>query len=597
MHFHVFFPQDLVHRSGKLLGYKMGDAFVVIQTTIDGARSDSGLEVVGTLNCDYSENLGPIGLWFSNEVTVKSSIANSTWTVVTFAPPNARNLEYFTLEPILLQSTGEEMLSKSQFGVDFAGTPQATVCVAQEEVLAKINTCQSVRRTLRRGDSDLKLLPTVKLALLYMLHAIASWVILVAVILLRILNFEARGVSLVTLSCVARQFDLRLRQLSYLPFQVMCYFDNLKISLLQRLDLPTFNHQSNVLNSNYINFYNLLWLLVNDVLLGMTVQKVLMTYKDRLISFAQYVVLAAVFTRLEELVRWIGSDHPAGFKLNNELGHFLEDMLLWTLHTWRFVILAAFAAITNGGPLLGVASVCFSCACKLGFSFVVALAVDLIHLITLHITLFNLATTKIYSRQLEMLKSLVQLFRGKKYNVLRNRIDSLDADHFHIDKLLLGTFAFVMLIYLLPTILAFYFLFFASRLAVLTTSKIGDKAIVAMNLFPIFVLLLKLKNSRRLQGGVTFQWKSDSSNATWLHMANKALTMDEILGNFLRVWRQQGQPIRLALNFLEGKVIELKNTRKMKFCYLMLPAQFDRLAVVWGSSWRQSDEKPLETKT
>ena len=52
--------------------------------------------------------------------------------------------------------------------------------------------------------------------------------------------------------------------------------------------------------------------------------------------------------------------------------------------------------------------------------------IDGINLITLHIYGFIIVQQKIYRRQLEIIKSLFQLFRGKKYNVLRNRIDNLN---------------------------------------------------------------------------------------------------------------------------------------------------------------------------
>jgi hypothetical protein len=45
---------------------------------------------------------------------------------------------------------------------------------------------------------------------------------------------------------------------------------------------------------------------------------------------------------------------------------------------------------------------------------------------------------------------------GKRYNVLRNRVDSWDYD---VDQLLLGTILFTLVAFLFPTILAYYALF------------------------------------------------------------------------------------------------------------------------------------------
>ena len=45
---------------------------------------------------------------------------------------------------------------------------------------------------------------------------------------------------------------------------------------------------------------------------------------------------------------------------------------------------------------------------------------------------------------------------GKKYNVLRDRLDSCDYD---LDQLLLGTILFTLLFFLIPTVIVYYMLF------------------------------------------------------------------------------------------------------------------------------------------
>ena len=45
---------------------------------------------------------------------------------------------------------------------------------------------------------------------------------------------------------------------------------------------------------------------------------------------------------------------------------------------------------------------------------------------------------------------------GKRYNVLRNRIDTWDYD---LDQLLLGTILFTLLAFLSPTVFTYYALF------------------------------------------------------------------------------------------------------------------------------------------
>jgi len=45
---------------------------------------------------------------------------------------------------------------------------------------------------------------------------------------------------------------------------------------------------------------------------------------------------------------------------------------------------------------------------------------------------------------------------GKKYNVLRDRLDSCD---YKLDQLMLGTILFTLLFFLIPTVIVYYVLF------------------------------------------------------------------------------------------------------------------------------------------
>lgn len=81
---------------------------------------------------------------------------------------------------------------------------------------------------------------------------------------------------------------------------------------------------------------------------------------------------------------------------------------------------------------------------------------DLLSFLTVHIFWFYVVAARIYHWQLTILYSLFNLFRGKKRNMLRQRIDSCDYD---LDRLLLGTILFTLLIFLFPTILVYYLTF------------------------------------------------------------------------------------------------------------------------------------------
>ena len=122
---------------------------------------------------------------------------------------------------------------------------------------------------------------------------------------------------------------------------------------------------------------------------------------------------------------------------------------------------------------------------------------DLLSLLTIHIYCFYTASARIFHWQLTIIMSLFHLFRGKKHNVLRNRIDSCVYD---LDQLLLGTILFTLLFFLLPTVTVFYLTFTTARMAIIFLKGALDTSLACLNHFPLFALMLRVKDSRRLPG-------------------------------------------------------------------------------------------------
>lgn len=62
--------------------------------------------------------------------------------------------------------------------------------------------------------------------------------------------------------------------------------------------------------------------------------------------------------------------------------------------------------------------------------------------------------TRLYNGILSLFPTLLRLFRGNKYNVLRKKEDSSD---FTVFELYLGVLIITLCIFLLPTVAIFYF--------------------------------------------------------------------------------------------------------------------------------------------
>ena len=290
--------------------------------------------------------------------------------------------------------------------------------------------------------------------------------------------------ALKDISAVCQQVHLRLEQFSYYPTQYAV--------LRSRSD----NWSSiSVTNSDYIRFYNSLWLVANDVIIGIALGSFINDNARATAQFMLNVLDAYTVEGLKSIIRWLMS-YPGGLKLNTELAAFLGDLFLWVIEYWSGTLIRLVVPhLSTIVYLIGFTSFA-------GASMPIAIFSDLISLLTVHIYSFYIASARIFNWQLTIIVSLFHLFRGKKRNVLRNRIDNCDYD---LDQLLLGTILFTLLFFLLPTVVVFYLTFASARIVIISLKASLDTCLACLNHFPLFALMLRLKDSKRLPGGIHFR--------------------------------------------------------------------------------------------
>lgn len=324
----------------------------------------------------------------------------------------------------------------------------------------------------------LYILPVIKKAfvIFMMVHR------LFAEMFLLILEWRLRPgyAALKDISATAQQVEIRLQQFCYWPMQY--------VTLRQRK-----NDWESVTTSHpdYIRFYNSLWLVANDVIIGMAFGSYIIDNADRVAEQISLLLTRFTVDALQRSISWL-MGWPAGLKLNNELAVFLGDLFLWVIDYWSSCIETLRPALPQ--IILFVGFSAFA-----GASMPIALCSDLLSLLTVHIYSFYLASARIFHWQLNILISLFHLFRGKKHNVLRNRIDSCDYD---LDQLLVGTILFTLLFFLLPTVLVFYLNFAVARMVIISLKAVFDTLLSCLNHFPLFALMLRVKDPKRLPGNV-----------------------------------------------------------------------------------------------
>ena len=147
---------------------------------------------------------------------------------------------------------------------------------------------------------------------------------ILAEIILQVLEWRARSdaAALKDISATAQQVDIRLQQFCYWPMQYL--------TLRKRKDdweSVTTSHPE------YIRFYNSLWLVANDVIIGIALGSYIIENASWVAWQIDSVLSGWTIEGLQGMISWL-MDWPAGLKLNNELAPFLGDLFLWVIEYW-----------------------------------------------------------------------------------------------------------------------------------------------------------------------------------------------------------------------------------------------------------------------
>ncbi|CAH1795299.1 unnamed protein product, partial [Owenia fusiformis] len=194
-----------------------------------------------------------------------------------------------------------------------------------------------------------------------------------------------------------------------------------------------------------------------------------------------------IATRLQHLLQWM-MGVPAGLKLNSQLDQLLGKFFLYHIYLWR-----GYLAII--GPVLGHVLWYISMMGVFGLTIQLSLVQDVFSMMTLHIYCFYVYAARLYSLQIYGLASLWRLFRGKKWNVLRRRVDTATFD---VDQLFLGTLLFTILLFLLPTTALYYVVFTLLRVVVLMIQGTIHAVVRTLNKLLAYILVLRLIGSNTL---------------------------------------------------------------------------------------------------
>ncbi|KAF3348818.1 hypothetical protein VdG2_03700 [Verticillium dahliae VDG2] len=420
----------------------------------------------------------------------------------------------------------------------------------------------------------LYLFPVIQWGFVYMLMGHRA----VAEVLLRILEWRARPhyAALKDISATAQQVEIRLQQFCYWPIQYR--------TLRQRKD----NWESiTTSHPDYIRFYNSLWLVANDVIIGIALGSYIIDNGEWVAGSIAQLLQTYTVEALRRSISWL-MGYPAGLKLNRELALFLGDLFLWVIEYWSGCIVITQKMLPHVVWFVGFSSFA-------GASMPIAVVSDLLSLLTVHIHCFYMASARIFHWQLTILISLFHLFRGKKHNILRNRIDSCDYD---LDQLLVGTILFTVLFFLLPTVVVFYLNFAVARMVIISLKAVLDTLLSCLNHFPLFALMLRVKDPGRLPGGIRYELRNTVDVRSHLQTSSQTPTSVIYLkpipltfGAMFHQYFQMGNRIRkhylsprVLFSLLTGQFVPPINRRNLySLQYSMLPNQRPTIREMWNA--------------
>ncbi|XP_071870682.1 uncharacterized protein isoform X2 [Bombus fervidus] len=268
---------------------------------------------------------------------------------------------------------------------------------------------------------------------------------------------------------------LPVLKFSFLGLHVNGWLENVKWMLITVIK----NKKFNLKTGNYV------FALIIDILLGILVLQLLLHYFEY-ISPSQILLDNAekAVTFLKDLINWL-MGVPAGLKLNHALNNMLGKFFLYHIHMWwTFLIFMK--------PVMDFTFEVLVLFGKLGITFQIAIAADLLALVSFHAYCIYVYAARLFNIQLKGITALFRLFLGKKKNPLRERIDSCQ---YQPDQLFVGTLLFTILLFLMPTTWVYYVVFTMLRLALISFGGLLTRMKFYLQVMPVYTFFKWLFHS------------------------------------------------------------------------------------------------------
>ena len=182
---------------------------------------------------------------------------------------------------------------------------------------------------------------------------------------------------------------------------------------------------------------------------------------------------------IEGYLNWV-MGIPWGIKLNTPVNHFLGSHYLYVLSFWRLFYMEFIAIYMSYIIKL------FLLLLPFGFTLPLTALHDFLKFLNLCLICFFVISQRISTLQVSALKSLGRLFMGKKWNILKDRVDTC---HYDLNQLLVGTIIFTVLLFLVPTTGMYTLVFLYLRVLQFTIQFLLRISVVLLNKATLYFIL------------------------------------------------------------------------------------------------------------
>lgn len=313
----------------------------------------------------------------------------------------------------------------------------------------------------------------------------------------------------------SREYSATVSQLTFRWRQILSWFDLYK----QMKD----ESDPEVRRRTELSLYTSISIVILDVVFGVLTACIIIYSPHSLFKPIQRAYLYLDNHVLQSVVSWLMGS-PAGLQMNRNLVIFLGTISLTVVSYWDAVIL--FLITSEYIDMEMRIAVVLSILSLTGVSVLLSALIDFSSIAFFHIFFVYAGVTRLWNLTVKVIFTFTHLFRGKKYNILKLRVDGHEFD---IEQLILGTVFLSLVVFMLPTVFVFYLSFLLLWLGVLLLQLLLRAGVSVFSFFPVYLYL----NANSIPARVAIV-PNGLRNAVCFKLESQPLGYRAVLSEFLR---------------------------------------------------------------